>query len=118
MLTTTSILFAVTTVGVLVDRREYAAGMGQHILCIAGEMAPSHDRAYGILKETTREVSWVNECRKATTAHDATDLEAGGNRKVGFLPSPACSLSRRWTAPYRRGGLVLAAAACVDCSLP
>ncbi|CAN0124697.1 unnamed protein product, partial [Ectocarpus sp. 8 AP-2014] len=35
---------------------EYAAGMGQHILCLAGEMIPSHDRAFNILKDTTREV--------------------------------------------------------------
>ena len=34
--------------------------MGRHILCIAGEMVPSHERAFSILKETTREVGGVN----------------------------------------------------------
>eukprot|EP00903_Cladosiphon_okamuranus_P017316 g15955.t1 len=52
---------------------EYAAGMGQHILCIAGEMIPSHDRAFNILKETTREV--LDDM--ATMAYDKVVLSMG-----------------------------------------
>lgn len=55
-------------------RREYAAGMGQHILCIAGEMVPSHDRAFNILKETTREVSGVYSVETLLALTDYTTI--------------------------------------------
>ena len=37
-------------------RREYVLGMGQRILCLAGEMGPSHARGFDVLREITREV--------------------------------------------------------------
>ncbi|CAM9147700.1 unnamed protein product [Ectocarpus sp. 12 AP-2014] len=52
---------------------EYAAGMGQHILCLAGEMIPSHDRAFNILKDTTREV--LDDM--ATMAYDKVVMSMG-----------------------------------------
>ncbi|CBN74371.1 expressed unknown protein [Ectocarpus siliculosus] len=52
---------------------EYAAGMGQHILCLAGEMIPSHDRPFNILKDTTREV--LDDM--ATMAYDKVVMSMG-----------------------------------------
>ncbi|CAM9773404.1 unnamed protein product, partial [Hapterophycus canaliculatus] len=47
--------------------------MGQHILSIAGELVPAHDRAFNILKETTREV--LDEM--ATMAYDKVVISMG-----------------------------------------
>ncbi|CAM9702799.1 unnamed protein product [Pylaiella littoralis] len=52
---------------------EYAAGMGQHILCLAGEMIPSHDRAFIVLKETTAQV--FDEM--ASLAYDKVVIDMG-----------------------------------------
>lgn len=68
--------------------------MGRHILCVAGEMVPSHDRAFGILKETTREVGGVtNEFDNSETSPCCDTIgdlegESGGFDCVPPPPPP------------------------------
>ncbi|CAM9488125.1 unnamed protein product, partial [Laminaria digitata] len=52
---------------------EYVLDMGQRILCLAGEMGPSHARGFDVLKELTREV--LDEM--ASLAYDKVLIDLG-----------------------------------------
>lgn len=75
------------------DHSEYASGMGQHILCLAGEMVPAHDRSFNILKETTREVGFVEAfcgiCHRNARGHNFFFF------LLGFIPLVVGAFSAR-----------------------